>query len=92
MQIRNKKKFYKVKWAGYDETTWEPYINVKDISFDFEEFDNYIYNKKYARRSKINRKISSNHYSTTNQTVSSNSPDSSHPLSGSSSEIQIMLP
>ena len=34
-KIINNQFFYKVIWKGLDYCTWEPYENLKNLSFDF---------------------------------------------------------
>lgn len=43
-RIKNHKKFFYVKWKGYNDPTWEPKENLKDLSFNFRDFEEYCLN------------------------------------------------
>ena len=38
-QFKGNKIEYLVKWKNYTEKTWEPFENLNDLSYDFEEFN-----------------------------------------------------
>ena len=49
-------KLYFVKWEGYDETTWEPYENLKTVKYLVEAFEKAKERKHTAKEIKDKEK------------------------------------
>ena len=56
----DKQLWYKVKWAGYTETTWEPKDNFKNTIKKIEEYYKEISQATKKRKNKKNKSIKGN--------------------------------